>query len=77
MLRLLRRFFGADGSSKTAPARRPATADVLARRPRPSAGSAQDGASAGAERSQPGASFDPYNTGVFDRSASWERVGRR
>jgi hypothetical protein len=23
------------------------------------------------------AGFDPYNTGAFDRGASWERVGKR
>lgn len=26
---------------------------------------------------QPDASFDPYNTGKFDRSASWERISNR
>ena len=26
---------------------------------------------------KPADSFDPYNTGAFNRSASWERIGRQ
>lgn len=77
MLKVLRRLFGGGPSgsaSATKAARRSsATSDVLAKRSSPIAernGSRSAGDTAGID-------FDPYNTGAFDRSASWERIGKR
>lgn len=72
MLKLLRRLVSA-GSPP--PARRPirptaATSDVLARRTSPVPPARPKSGPEGVE-------FDPYNTGAFDRGASWERVGKR
>jgi hypothetical protein len=72
MLKLLRRLVRAGGPPRPARPLRPtaATSDVLARRTAPMS----------ATRPKPGADnvdFDPYNTGAFDRSASWERVTKR
>jgi|GEM_PF-6535760 hypothetical protein len=55
-------------------ARRPvrptaATSDVLARRTSPIPPSRG--------KTGTGVEFDPYNTGAFDRAASWERIGKR
>jgi hypothetical protein len=69
MLRLLRRLLATgDGHSPARPIRGSVTADVLAKRPR---------ARPASPAMPPAQEFDPYNTGVFDRSASWERVGKR
>jgi len=65
---------------------RSATADVLANGPRspqkfnpkarPVAGdSSTDKLELAADKTTP-EKFDPYNTGKFDRSASWERISR-
>lgn len=68
MLKLLRRLVSHRGA-KRGRAIRPtaATSKVLARRAAP----------ARAREASDGIAFDPYNTGVFDRSASWERVSKR
>lgn len=75
MIAFLKRLFGAasDGTRRGA-TRRSVTADVLANGPRTPAKSKPraTASSAGA----PDDSFDPYNTGRFDRSASWERISR-
>lgn len=74
MFGLLKRLLG-DSDSRGADnrARRSVTADVLGNgvrspaKTKPRAGTASRGASD---------EFDPYNTGKFDRSASWERISR-
>lgn len=58
----------------TAETRRPApmrsaTSHVLAKRPPPAA---QKSPKAAASQTD----FNPYNTGKFDRSASWERISK-
>jgi len=71
MLKLLRRLVRAGGPPRTARPLRPtaATSDVLSRRTTPVPAQAKPGAD--------GVEFDPYNTGAFDRSASWERIAKR
>jgi hypothetical protein len=69
MLKLLRRLVGSDAPGETAKRPGSATAEVLARR---------HAAAAGSERTAPEPlDFDPYNTGAFDRAASWERISKR
>lgn len=73
MLAMLRRLFGGTRSRAAAtPRRRSVTGDVLtrARQTAPTETRGQrDAPTAGT-----GDDFDPYNTGKFDRAASWERV---
>ncbi len=78
MRKLLKRWLGWDASSGTfdfddieRAQPRSATARVRTNRPqvrstKRTVGSARDSASE--------ADFDPYNTGKFDRSVSWERI---
>ena len=89
MLNLIKRWLGwDDGSgmfdfSSIERPRRPssATADVLTHGPRvkkprkPTAAKAK-GLSLDRGPDKPQPQFDPYNTGKFDRSASWERISR-
>lgn len=69
MFGLVRRLFGKSRTKRSVstayPRSRSATGDVLAQKRIPVA---KSGAAAH------GADFDPYNTGKFDRAASWERV---
>lgn len=74
MLGILKRLFGgskdkraARPAGRTHPYRRSATGHVLAQGRRQGEGS-------NAKASAAEAGFDPYNTGKFDRAASWERV---
>lgn len=65
-----------DGSERAAHSRpRSATGTVLAqgRRPDAAAGSGSQ-ERVPAQGDAGSAEFDPYNTGKFDRAASWERV---
>lgn len=70
MLKLLRRLVRT-GSQRPARPARPtaATSDILARRTTPVPGRTRSASDS--------VEFDPYNTGAFDRSASWERIGKR
>lgn len=74
MLKVLRRLFGGGPSSGSAratrTARRSSATGRLAKRSGPLAEKSPSRAAGEVD-------FDPYNTGVFDRSASWERVGKR
>jgi len=72
MWKLLRRLVSAGGPARPARPLRPsaATSDILARRTAPAQAPAR-------ARRTDGVAFDPYNTGTFDRSASWERVAKR
>lgn len=73
MLGFVKRLFGKRKSS-AAPVRaahskpRSVTADLLAQGRREAAGQTA------AKRTAENVEFDPYNTGKFDRAASWERV---
>ena len=71
MFSLLRKLVKVGGSSRPAarPLRPPAaTREVLTRgATRPAAPQPKPAEQA----------FDPYNTGAFDRSSSWERIGKR
>lgn len=71
MLKLLRRLMSA-GPDRAPRSRRPtaATTDILSGRTTPVAPSRSSSRADGVE-------FDPYNTGAFDRSSSWERVSKR
>jgi hypothetical protein len=76
MFGLLRKLLGDSGrgAGNGHGARRSVTADVLAHGVRvPPKTKTQSAAAAGGATD---ASFDPYNTGKFDRSASWERISR-
>lgn len=75
MLAMLKRLFGGSRHrTETAKSRRrSATGDVLARTRNPAPPDSRSprkpaGGDAGTD------DFDPYNTGKFDRAASWERV---
>lgn len=75
MLAMLKRLFGGSRhrTEAAAPRRRSATGDVLARTRQPAPPDSRGGhrpAGGNAEADD----FDPYNTGKFDRAASWERV---
>ena len=72
--RLLRWIgLGAARKPKTAPQRnkrpRSATAHLFDKRAAPGNGKSPSAASAEGD-------FNPYNTGKFDRSASWERISK-
>lgn len=71
MIRFIKRLLGSAEPAGRArgPRKRSATADVLANGPRPAEPGPRGPASDGSD-------FDPYNTGRFDRGASWERVRR-
>jgi len=70
MLKLLRRLVSAGGQRPVRPARpTAATSDILSRRTTPVPPRTRPGAD--------GVEFDPYNTGAFDRGASWERISKR
>lgn len=76
MLAMLKRLFGSTDSRKASagPARRrSATGEILSRsrEPVPASGASAKRQALG---SADGGDFDPYNTGKFDRAASWERV---
>lgn len=68
MLGLVRRLFGKSRTKRSVstayPRTRSATGDVLAQKRVPVVKNGAHGE----------AGFDPYNTGKFDRAASWERV---
>ena len=85
MLNFLKRWLGWDESSgpfdfdDIEPSHRPrsATAHVFANGPRVKSGQQnKKAAPAAAAKTAPKGAFDPYNTGKFDRSASWERISR-
>jgi len=90
MLKTIKRWLGWEGHSGfdfegLEPRRRPtsATASVLSKGPRARSAApvtpappklpGDDGQT---EASRPEPAFDPYNTGKFDRSQSWERISR-
>jgi len=76
MLSRLLNWIGWDsGRTPTAEMRRPAatrtaTSHLLARRPPPAAQKSPKAVAAEND-------FNPYNTGKFDRSASWERISKK
>lgn len=90
MLRLLKRWLGWEVESeyfdpdefRTGSRPRSATAHILSsgqRKPAPKAKAPAQRSDAApldfeAEPAEP--HFDPYNTGKFDRSASWERISK-
>lgn len=74
MFGLLKRLLGNSGHEAGHEARRSATADVLAHGVRTPPKTKPRAAAAA--RTQADDAFDPYNTGKFDRSASWERISR-
>lgn len=88
MLKLIKRWLGWDDGtgmfdfSSIEPPRRPssATASVLTHGPRVKkrkpAAQQTKGLSLDRGSGKPQPAFDPYNTGKFDRSASWERISR-
>jgi hypothetical protein len=86
MLRFLKRWLGWEedleyfdpDDFKPQPRPRSATARVLAsksRKPSPSVRAPRQ-APAPEEPAPLEADFNPYNTGKFDRSASWDRIGK-
>ena len=90
MLRLLKRWLGWEEESeyfdpdefRTGSRRRSATAHILgsSQRKPPSTPTApvqrRDAAPLDFEAEAAEPQFDPYNTGKFDRSASWERISK-
>jgi hypothetical protein len=86
MLRFLKRWLGWDEDLeyfdpedfKPEPRPRPVTAQVLAgksRKPSPSVRTPRQ-ATPPEESAPLEPDFNPYNTGKFDRSASWDRIGK-
>jgi hypothetical protein len=88
MLRLLKRWLGLEDDSdyfdpddfRVAPRAKSATAPVLTaspRRPPPKAKPPRRDAPVLDFEEEPAEpQFDPYNTGKFDRSASWEKISK-
>jgi hypothetical protein len=90
MLRFLKRWLGWEedldyfdpDDFKPVPRPRPATAPVLGGRSRKAPllrrppRQAQAPAPAPDDAEPHAVDFNPYNTGKFDRSASWERIGK-
>jgi hypothetical protein len=87
MLRFLKRWLGWDDDLeyfdpedfKPAPRPRSATASVLSGKPRKpvkQAKSRREPARLDVDEEPARPQFDPYNTGKFDRSASWDRIGK-
>jgi hypothetical protein len=75
MIAFLKRLFGtASDGARRGSTRRSVTADVLANGPRTPAKSKPRAAASSTGTADE--KFDPYNTGKFDRSASWERISR-
>jgi len=86
MLKLLKRWLGWEENSdyfdpddfRTGGRQRSATAQVLAStrsKPQPNPGPRGE-PSLDFDKGPPEPHFDPYNTGKFDRSASWERISK-
>ncbi|HEY7673084.1 MAG TPA: hypothetical protein VIC71_12780 [Gammaproteobacteria bacterium] len=86
MLKFLKRWLGWEedleyfdpDDFKPVPRPRSAIAQVLAGKPRkpPTSPRMPRPAQAPADAEPLEADFNPYNTGKFDRSASWERIGK-
>jgi hypothetical protein len=85
MLKFLKRWLGWEedlnyfdpDDFNPAPRPRAATARVLAGKSRKPQANPQTPRAPAAEDSEPlPPDFNPYNTGKFDRSASWERISK-
>jgi hypothetical protein len=85
MLRFLKRWLGWEedldyfdpDDFKPAPRPRSATAQVFVGKSRKPQASPRSQRAPAADDSEPRpADFNPYNTGKFDRSASWERISK-
>lgn len=91
MLAWLKRWLGWNGDSgpfdfeflEDAPRPRSSTADVLTNGPRPQPPKAKKKTPEALENPDLGldtpaeTGFDPYNTGAFNRSTSWEKISKQ
>lgn len=83
MFRLIKRLLGRGGTADAGrQAARPAAPATPVRRPPPRQGprTAESGnprPDPDGDTQQAEVGFDPYNTGAFNRAASWDRISKR